>query len=459
VALLSALSTVGCSRTALDALDTLDSVATDAGPPPATVSCGVGECTRRVSYPEGTAPPECVPGSPSNEICNGLDDDCDGFVDEELLYAPVRPRRMLREDAPTTQCDGCPAATDGTLLWVRDTLLATWSTTRTRDTQASLSYRTFDATGAPLGALMHSKIGGPGGIFGRRLRFFERAAGGFAATLCIDAGAPAAYPYFVDLPDPLALEGTPVRLPAEQEGCFMAPALTWTPNGAVTAWTSNVGGNVGNVWYSSPVFQARLGKGDVVEDSATITPVGTMSPLDIAGDGARRTIAVVTRERVVELRHLDDTGTHLDTFFRIDSIDEPWIFDLRLVGDRYLLFGNSYQGGFAMSIAASGDLEWGPRLLSSKKTEAAVTEWPSGTLLHALANDHDPVSPRTRLSQYSVLGGEGIPVADFPPAGFENRIAVAAANGYLYVQTTVWDSDGADGRQDVFLDVLSCRAP
>src|SRR5262249_44525648 len=41
------------------------------------VTCGVGECQRTV-----TCPATCVPGSPTTEVCNGLDDNCNGQVDD-----------------------------------------------------------------------------------------------------------------------------------------------------------------------------------------------------------------------------------------------------------------------------------------------------------------------------------------------------------------------------------------
>ncbi len=47
-----------------------------------TVSCGTGACARTVSTCEGGVAQTCTPGNPTAEKCNGLDDDCDGEVDE-----------------------------------------------------------------------------------------------------------------------------------------------------------------------------------------------------------------------------------------------------------------------------------------------------------------------------------------------------------------------------------------
>ncbi|MFH1182553.1 MAG: PxKF domain-containing protein [Candidatus Woesearchaeota archaeon] len=49
-------------------------------------SCGVGECasTGATSCVAGSVVDSCTAGSPKTETCNGLDDDCDGFIDEDL---------------------------------------------------------------------------------------------------------------------------------------------------------------------------------------------------------------------------------------------------------------------------------------------------------------------------------------------------------------------------------------
>ncbi|MCA2979160.1 MAG: hypothetical protein INH37_12800, partial [Myxococcaceae bacterium] len=49
--------------------------------------CGVGACRRRVATCVSGAPQGCTPGAPTAETCNGLDDDCNGATDENLLPA------------------------------------------------------------------------------------------------------------------------------------------------------------------------------------------------------------------------------------------------------------------------------------------------------------------------------------------------------------------------------------
>ncbi len=50
----------------------------------AGVSCGVGRCERMVAACEAGSATVCTPGTPSTELCNNLDDDCDGAIDEDL---------------------------------------------------------------------------------------------------------------------------------------------------------------------------------------------------------------------------------------------------------------------------------------------------------------------------------------------------------------------------------------
>jgi len=45
-------------------------------------SCGVGACERVVASCQGGAATTCTPGDPSAEICDGVDNDCDGAVDD-----------------------------------------------------------------------------------------------------------------------------------------------------------------------------------------------------------------------------------------------------------------------------------------------------------------------------------------------------------------------------------------
>ncbi len=50
----------------------------------APLSCGIGACARTVPACSAAGPQTCAPGQPAPEACNGIDDDCDGVADEEL---------------------------------------------------------------------------------------------------------------------------------------------------------------------------------------------------------------------------------------------------------------------------------------------------------------------------------------------------------------------------------------
>jgi hypothetical protein len=52
-----------------------------------TTTCGVGACAVTVANCLGGSLQTCTPGTPASETCNGLDDDCDGAIDEG--FGPV----------------------------------------------------------------------------------------------------------------------------------------------------------------------------------------------------------------------------------------------------------------------------------------------------------------------------------------------------------------------------------
>ncbi|MDQ3032711.1 MAG: putative metal-binding motif-containing protein [Myxococcota bacterium] len=45
-------------------------------------TCGLGACQRTIQRCIGGLPQICTPGTPSVEVCNGIDDDCDGTADD-----------------------------------------------------------------------------------------------------------------------------------------------------------------------------------------------------------------------------------------------------------------------------------------------------------------------------------------------------------------------------------------
>jgi putative metal-binding protein len=63
----------------------------DEGTSGAPTTCGVGACTSigMTTCTAGTPGDTCTPGTPSSEVCNGLDDNCNGTVDEGTSGAPT----------------------------------------------------------------------------------------------------------------------------------------------------------------------------------------------------------------------------------------------------------------------------------------------------------------------------------------------------------------------------------
>jgi len=48
------------------------------------ITCGIGQCQNTVPACVGGSPNTCTPNSPGMEVCDGIDNDCDGSVDEGL---------------------------------------------------------------------------------------------------------------------------------------------------------------------------------------------------------------------------------------------------------------------------------------------------------------------------------------------------------------------------------------
>jgi hypothetical protein len=118
----------------------------------APVSCGVGICEATV-YCEDGEMPACVPGDPMAEACNLADDDCDGEVDEGLGFGPTADAIVLRVDEGSTgSCTSCKWAWGSTLAPTSDGFLALWNLGLSGGNRNPTLYgRPLDISGNPTG--------------------------------------------------------------------------------------------------------------------------------------------------------------------------------------------------------------------------------------------------------------------------------------------------------------------
>ena len=93
----------------------------------APITCGQSGCETTVRCEDGVLP-ACVPRDPEPEACNLKDDDCDGEVDEGFGFGPLGDVTILRStEGSTGSCTSCKWAWGTTLAPTDDGMLALWN--------------------------------------------------------------------------------------------------------------------------------------------------------------------------------------------------------------------------------------------------------------------------------------------------------------------------------------------
>ncbi len=94
-----------CTGTTAGACNDLDD-------PAVTTTCGMGACARTVQECTGGAPTTCTPGTPVAESCNGIDDDCNGTIDNgsaSTLCPPPTSGASTECSAGACRLASCPS--------------------------------------------------------------------------------------------------------------------------------------------------------------------------------------------------------------------------------------------------------------------------------------------------------------------------------------------------------------
>ncbi|MBW2458307.1 MAG: hypothetical protein JRI68_27640 [Deltaproteobacteria bacterium] len=108
----------------------------------ADIECGVGTCFTSAAGCVDGQPGTCTPLPPTPESCNGLDDDCDGLVDEDLDFGLLSGPHLVADEAWMAQ--GFAPTDTG--------LLAVWRIAFNGQAPKPNSFaQTLDGLGQPVG--------------------------------------------------------------------------------------------------------------------------------------------------------------------------------------------------------------------------------------------------------------------------------------------------------------------
>ena len=315
----------------------------------------------------GGGTPPCVPTG--EEICNDLDDDCDGEIDEGLTFGARGPAIPVRTtEGSTGPCTSCNWVAGSRLAPTPDGLLAIWVLGFDgEDPMPSSFARPLDAHGNSLGAaiqLFDWPI--PNGV-----RVVPTSEDRLALSFCYQIQAkrsPAsAFVSFAGAP-----LGEPTFRSPDMDWCGgEIPLVAWTGERHLFSWTGTNG----------PLIETAGANGEHISTEPLHfegTPIDFLSALSAAHDRVLSVVVFRPEPTITNLALtvLDDAGSILHEVI----VEPPGRFVNPLVAptaDGWLVLGrhDGGTGAWLLRVDVNGQVLSGPVLSHLDRTYADSGDW------------------------------------------------------------------------------------